>query len=335
MLKKTLQVVLIVIFVAAVLILVTGRTDAQTAYPSRPIQLVAAGGPGSGVDLMARSIEQAMTAEKLIDQPFMISNKSGGSGNATTSYLVEHKGNGNVLGTNSNRFILNKLLGSSEYGLQDITTVARLVADYPVWIVRADSKYNSAMDVLADLKKNPKSVIFGITSMANNDHFNILRPAKQQGIDYTKIEAVVIPGGNAYMSQLLGGHIPIVSVSMSETVAQVTAGKIRMLSIASENRIDRFPNVPTWRDLGIDVVIPHWRGVFAPPDMPKVAFDYWNKKLAEMVKTKTWKDILTRYQLFDSFQPGDSFKKQLDKDELEYTEFLKSLGMLNKEKKQP
>jgi putative tricarboxylic transport membrane protein len=312
---------------------VSGQGNAQQAYPAKAVELVAAGAPGGGLDIHARAIEQALTAEKMLDKPFTITHKGGGGGNITTSYLVNQKGNGYVLGINSNRVLLNELMGTIEYGYKNLTPVARLTTEYAVWAVRADSKYKTALDVLADLKKDPTSVTFGVGTIPSNDQFNILLPSKAKGVDYSKIKIVVFDAGGDAMAKLLGGHVPILSVNISEISAQLDAGKIRVLAVSAPTKVDRIPNVPTWRDLGIDVTIYHWRGIYGPPEMPKVSYDYWNKKFADMVKTKTWKGLLDKFELFDAFLPGDEFKKQLEKDNETYRELLGTMGMLKKGKK--
>ncbi len=329
--NKTLRLTLFSLTVAA-LVLVAGRGNTQqpAKYPTKSVQLVPAGDPGGGLDIHARAIERALTAEKMLDQPFIILNKGGGGGNVTTSYMANQKGSGYALAINSNRVLLNPLMGTTEYGLKDMTPVARVTAEYIVWAVRSDSKYKSALEVLDELKKNPQSVVFGVGTVPSNDQFNILLPSKQKGVDYAKIKIVAFRAGGDAMAQLLGGHVPILSSSMSELVAQVDAGKIRVLAVSSAQKLDRLPGVPTWKDQGIDLTISHWRGIFGPPGMPKMAYDYWNKKLADMVRTKTWKDLLANYQLYDAFMPGDEFKKQLDKDDGTYRELLGSLGMLKK-----
>ena len=106
MLCKIFRVTL-VILAATALMLVEGQGNAQEAYPTKPIQLVPAGSPGGGLDIHARAIEQALTMEKMLDKPFTVLHKGGGGGNLTTSYLVNQKGNGYVMGINSNRVLLN------------------------------------------------------------------------------------------------------------------------------------------------------------------------------------------------------------------------------------
>jgi putative tricarboxylic transport membrane protein len=330
--KKTLYLALIALAVTWI-VLAAERVGAQQAYPTRLVQLVTAGNPGGGLDLQARMIDRAMTAEKLLDKPFVLSNKSGGGGNACTAFMVTQKGSGYWLAVNTSRILMNPLMGTTEYDLKDMTPIACLTTEFSVWAVRADSKYKSVMEIFADLKKNPTSIPIGMGNVPSNDLFNILLPAKSQGIDYTKIKHVSFSSGGDVMAQLLGGHVPVIVSGVAEVVTQVDAGKVRLLSVSSASRIDRLPGTPTWRDLGMDLVLPHWRGIFGPPDMPKVAQDYWIKKLGVMVKTKTWKDLLSKYELYDAFQPGEDFRKKLEKDKVMYTELLGDMGMLKREKK--
>jgi putative tricarboxylic transport membrane protein len=332
MLKKTLHVVLIAMTVTA-LLLGAGQGNAQKAYPTKPVQLVPAGAPGGGLDIHARTIEQALTVEKLIDQPFTIVHKGGGGGNLLTSYLVTQKGNGYVIGINSNRILLNELMGTIEYGYKDVTPLLRLTTEFECWAVRADSKYKTALDVIADMKKDPASVTFGVGTVPSDDQFNVLLPAKKNGVDYGKIKIVAFDAGGDAMAKLLGSHVPILSTGFSEAVTQAEAGKVRILSVSSPTKLDRAPNVPCWKDLGIDVAIYHWRGIYGAQDMPKEAYDYWIKKFAAMVKTKTWKESLDKFELFDAFLPGDEFKKELAKDNEIYRELLGPMGMLKKGKK--
>ena len=328
MLNKTFRVTL-AILAATTLLVAAGQGNAQQAYPTKPITMVPAGSPGGGLDIHARAIEQALTVEKLLDKPFTMLHKGGGGGNLMTSYLVNQKGNGYVIGINSNRVLLNELMGTIPYGYKDLTPIARITTEYECWAVRADSKYKTALEIIADLKKDPTSVTFGVGTVPSDDQFNVLLPAKQSGIDYSKIKIVAFDAGGDAMAKLLGGHVPVLSTGFSEAITQMQAGKVRILAVSSPTKLDGFA-VPCWKDLGIDVAVYHWRGIYGPPEMPKEALDYWIKKLAAMVKTKTWKASLDKFELFDAFLPGEQFKEMLAKDNEIYRELLGPMGMLKK-----
>ncbi|MDH4294325.1 MAG: tripartite tricarboxylate transporter substrate-binding protein, partial [Betaproteobacteria bacterium] len=91
--------------------------------------------------------------------------------------------------------------------------------------------------------------------------------------------------------------------------------------------------VPTWRSMGIDVAILHWRGLFAPPGVSPEVVSYWNKTLGQMVKTDSWKKQLDQYGWFDAYADAAAFRKDLDAEEKVYTEILTDLGMAKGVKK--
>lgn len=300
-------------------------------YPDQPIELVAAGDPGGGLDLHARMIEMAFQQEKLLDKPFTITNKGAGGGNVATAYMITQKGSGYAMQVNTNRVLLNPLKGTTEHTIKDMTPVARLTGEYEIWVVRADSKYKKVQDVIADLKKDPGSLAFGIgTAPPCTDQLNVVMPAKAAGVDIKKLNIVAFRGGGDVATQILGGHIAIGSTSISELIALIEAGKLRPLVVSSPKRLEKFKNVPTWKESGINVELIHWRGIFGPPDMSKEAYDYWSKKFAQLAKSKAWKDQLEKNELVNVFQPGDKFKVELEKDNVMYRELLDTLGMLKK-----
>ncbi len=299
------------------------------SYPDRPIELVAAGDPGGGLDLHARIIDMAFQQAKLADKPFTIVNKGAGGGNVATAYMVTQKGSPYSLQINTNRVLLNPLNGTTKHTLQDMTPVVRLTTEYEIWVVRSDSKYKKVQDVIEDLKKDPKSLPFGIgTAPPCTDQLNVLIPAKAAGVDIKNVKIVAFRGGGDVGTQILGGHIAIGSTSLSELIALVEAGKLTPLVVSSPQRLDKLKNVPTWKESGLDVVLGHWRGIFGTPDMPKEAYDYWNKKFEQMSQSQAWKDILAKNDLQDAFLTGDKFKAELEKDAVMYKELLGTLGML-------
>ncbi len=313
----------------AALLAVLGPARVLAVYPSQPVELVPAGDPGGGLDLHARMIEMAFTQEKLADKPFTVVNKGAGGGNAATAYMVTKKGDGHTMQINTNRVLLNPLKGTTKHTLKDMTPVVRLTAEYEIWVVRADSPYKTADDVLAKLKANPASVAFGIgTAPPATDHLNIVMPCQARGVDIKKLKVVAFRGAGDLATQILGGHIAVGSTSISELIAHIDAGKLRPLVVSAPKRLDRIKSVPTWTETGVPVTLAHWRGIFGPPDMPKEAYDYWNRKLAQLVASKAWKDALAKNELMDAYLPGDQFAKELEKDNVQFRELLGTLGML-------
>lgn len=313
---------------AAAFLLAAPAVLAQ-AYPNKPLQLIVGGPAGGGLDQLSRAFEQALRESKTIEQPLIIVNMGAGAGNAAKAFVHQHKGDPYYLYLDTNRVYLNKLLGTIALGHDAVTPVGRLIAEYMVWAVRADSPLKSARDVLDRLKADPGSVVFGLSSLPSNDQINVVAPAIAAGVDAKKMRMVAFNAAGGVNAQLLGGHVPVISTTLSEIVALVRAGQVRLLSVSSPERLPGdMAGVPHWRSIGIDVAVVHWRGLFAPPDVPPEALKYWEERLARFVKTEAWKKALEQYGWSDAYLNSAAFKREMDRESVVFTKILTDLGMV-------
>jgi len=313
--------------VAGALVMGTQAVSAA-AYPEKPVEMVVAGSAGGGLDTVGRAIDTALRETKLFPENFVIKNVGGAGGNVARSQVNLKKGDGHVLYVESNRIYVNRIVGTTKLTHRDVTPVARLITEYIAWVVRADSPYKTPKDVFDKLKQDTDSVVFGVGTVPSNDQMNILRPVMAAGIDPKKIKVVAFKSGGDLMIQLLGGHVPVISTGLSEAMEQVKAGKVRVIAVSAPNPLPgELAQVPTWRSMGIDVAILHWRGVFAPPGISPDVLAYWNKTFGQMVKTDAWKKQLALYGWFDAYADSDTFTKDLNTEEKTYSEILTELGM--------
>lgn len=306
----------------------SGATQPPSNYPERPVELVAAGSPGGGLDILARSIQEAITKEGLFHGTLTITNNGGGGGNPARAYLYEHRGDGYTLLVESNRVYLNPILGTTELTVDDFTPVARIMTEYEALAVRTDSPFQTVADLMDQLKGDPKSVSFGVGTIPSDDQMNILLAVQAAGIDPAAVNVVAFSSGGDLMTQLLGGHVDVISTGLSEALEQYKAGKVRILSISSPERLTGdAADLPTWREQGIDVTVLHWRGIFGPPDMPKDALDYWATTLEKMTKTPTWQDILQKNDWADAFLGPEDFKAALHEEAQATKSILEKIGL--------
>ena len=316
------------LLIAAAGLAFAGMAPQAADYPSKTIEMVPAGNAGGGLDLVARALESALREEKLVKEGFAIKNMGGAGGNLAKTYIHQKKGDPHFLYVESNRVYLNRIVGTTSLTYTDVTPLARLVTEYLVWVVRADSPYKTAKEVLARARADPSSVTFGIGTAPSNDQMNILRPLMAQGIDPKQVKIVVFKSGSDLTIQLLGGHVPVGSTGLSEVIEQVRAGQLRLIAISAPAPVPgEFAAVPPWRSLGIDVTILHWRGLFAPPGVPAEVVRYWDQTLSRMVKTESWRKILERYQWFDAYADSAAFRRELEQENKAYLDILTQVGM--------
>jgi putative tricarboxylic transport membrane protein len=301
---------------------------AQAAYPDKPIEMVVAGSAGGGLDLLGRALDNTLRQTKLLNQPFAIKNMGGAGGNVAKAYIHQRKGDPHFVYVESNRVYVAKIVGTTALNHDDLTPLARLMTEYLVWAVRAESPLKSAKEVFEKLKANPTSVSFGVGTVPSNDQMNILRPALSQGIAAKQLRIVTFKSGGDLMIQLLGGHVDVISTGLSEAIEQAKAGKVRLIAVSAPSPVPgEYSKVPTWKSMGIDVTILHWRGLFAPPGIPAEAVKFWDQTLSKMVKTDAWKKYLAQYQWFDAYADSATFAKDLRQENEVYTKILSDLGM--------
>ncbi len=300
---------------------------ANAAYPAKRIEVVAAGAAGGGLDAAGRALDRALHEAKLLDQPMVINNIQGAAGDAAKNYVNLKKGDSHILYVESNRIFQNKILGTTALGVDDFVPVARLVTEYLVWVVRADAPQRSAKDILDQIKGDATSMAFGVGSLPSNDYFNIVRPALLYGADYKKLRIASFKSGGNLMIQLLGGHVPVISTTLSEALEQVKTGKARVIATSAPSpQGGDLKGVPHWRGMGIDMHIAHWRGLFAPAGTPREVVAFWDDRLGKLMKTDVWKKILEQHNWADAFSDSATFRKELEAEREVTAKLLRELG---------
>ena len=226
--------------------------------------------------------------------------------------------------------IIGSINGTFPAKYTELTPLAKLITDYQVFLVKADSPYKTFKDLMAAVKANPGAVKFaGGSAVGNMDHLAFCKVAKAAGIDPSKLVYVAFNGGGEAMTTLLGGNVAFVSTGVGEAIPQIQAGTVRALAISSaERRGGPLASVPTVKESGINVTYEVWRGVFGTPGMSKEAQAYWVKTLKTMTTTKTWADSVQKMQWVDAYADSAAFTKFLAEENKTYEDLMKNLGLV-------
>lgn len=340
--KKVLSGLLAVSLIVASLFAGCSAKDANSGnaakasdadkYPKKAMEFIAPGGAGGGWDLTIRTVSKVLQDTKLCSVPTPVTNRPGGGGSVNLTYMQEKKGSDGLVSVYSSPLLLTNLNGTTELSYKDTTPLARLIADYAVFVVRSDSEYKTINDVMDALKKDPKSVkIGGASSVGSMDHIQFLMIAKAAGIENLK-EIDYISFQEGVNSQLLGGHIDILSTGLSEVTGLIESGDMRALAQTADHRVGTgaVADIPTCKEQGIDGTFVNWRGLFGAPEMPEYAVKYWAETLDKMVQTPEWEEACKRNGWDDAYQKADEFKAFLEEVNKGYEEILSEIGMLKK-----
>ncbi|WP_041384682.1 tripartite tricarboxylate transporter substrate binding protein [Sphaerochaeta pleomorpha] len=308
----------------------SATSDKQVVYPKGNFDFVAPAGAGGGWDLTIRTVAKVLGDTKLVSVPMPVRNAPGAGGAVHLGTLQTKKGDDKTITVYSPPIIFFNLNGTSKYGFRNATPLARLIADYAAFVVKADSPYKSIMDVMDALKKDPKSVKIGGTSAAGSmDHIQFLIMARAAGVkNLNMIDYIAFDSDGA--TQVLGGHIDLFSTSLADVMGLVNSGDLRVLAQTADKRIGtgKAAEIPTCIEEGINETFQNWRGLFGSPDMPEYAVTYWRDTLSKLAKTPEWAAALTKYGWDNVYLDSPDFVKFLEKTESDYQVILKEIGMI-------
>lgn len=324
--KRTLLFVLVTLSLA---LSACGSAPASK-YPNQAVEIIAPANPGGGWDTLARTIQVSLETDELVGQPLSVTNKPGGGGGVGLAYMAAQKGNDYTLVVYSPPLIINAINGTFEgKSYKDLTPLAKLITDYQIIVVKADSPYQTLEDLLNAMRDDPKAIKFaGVSSPGSMDHVAFAKIAKAAGIDPKQLEYIAFAGGGEATTALLGGNVTFLSTGIGESVAQLEAGTIRALAITAPERLpsDLLKDVPTVKELGYDVTYEIWRGVFGPAEMSPEAKAYWDATIKTMVQSPTWKAQLEKLNWTDAYASGDDFTAFLEQETGSYQALLTELG---------
>lgn len=268
--------------------------------PTRGIEIivgVAAGGP---LDDTARLMQNLL--QKNIGVPLVVLNKPGGQHVIAMNYLNQNAGNAHYISMALPNLLTNRIVGVHPLTYTDVTPLALLTSEYLGISVRADSPLKTAQELIAKLRADPASVSFAITGRASGSHIAAASMLNGAGIDVSRILFVPYKGGAETTVAVLGGHVDVVMATPGSALKYIQSGRMRMLAIAAPKRLSGdAAHIPTWKELGVNVVVSNWRAVVGPKGLTAAQVGYWDETLRTMVKSAEWQDVLKRAQWEDEY----------------------------------
>lgn len=304
-----------------------GESKPALNYPTKPIELVVPMSAGGGSDVFARQLAKILQDEKIIPQPITVVNKPGGSGAIGWTYVAEKKGDPYVISTTSSSFYTVPITGGSPVTYKNFTPLAGLGQDPNLLMVSYDSKYKTLEELIAAAKSGESKVSAAGSSGASDDAiiYNIL--ADKIG---AKMKYVPFTGGGEVMTALLGGHVDFAFVNPSEGLAQIEGKKLRALAISAEARISSLPDVPTFKEKGLDITLAQQRGIVAPLNVDPEIVKYLEDAFKKASESQAWKDFLKTNGIQGSFQNSADFGKKSVEVNKVYEEYITKMGMAKK-----
>ena len=260
---------------------------ARAAYPEKPVRYIIAFAPGGESDIAARLQQQVW--RKKWNQELVIESKAGAGGALAWTLLNQLPGDGYVImGTNLPHIVLQPFEGNVDYKTDDITNVHFFNYTPDAIVVRNESPFHTYQEFVAAAKARPGALNMAGSGTNSANHAAHARLNQEAGI---KTTYVPFKGTGDLIASLLGGHVDGAMSYSSLGLAQ--RGKTRVLAVATPQRLPYFPDVPTFREVGIDWVDGAYRGVGVPRSTPESMRKRISGMFEEINKDAEFRKLMT------------------------------------------
>jgi tripartite-type tricarboxylate transporter receptor subunit TctC len=257
------------------------RTATAQVYPTRPVTLIVPWAAGGTTEVALRAL--ATATEKYLGQSIVVENRAGSSGTlGPANMAATAKPDGYTISQLPITVFRQPFMTKTSFDpTRDFTYIIGLTGYTFGVVVRSDAPWKTFPELLAAAKANPSTITYGTSGAGTSPHITMEQIAKQQGI---KLVHVPFKGVAESTTALLGGHIHAIADSTG-WAPQVNDGKFRLLVSWGATRTKNWPNVPTLKEVGIDMVSNSPYGLGGPkgmaPEIVKVLHDAFKKGLDE------------------------------------------------------
>jgi putative tricarboxylic transport membrane protein len=301
---------------------------AAQAFPTKSIEFVVPGNPGAGADIFARLIADLIRKEKLITQTIVINNKGGGGGAIGASYAAQKRGDPYTIVSFPTGMMLTGALRSGlDIGVDKFHPLALLGFDINCIMVNADSPYKSVRELVDAAKAKPKTINVSIGSAGSSSHMFVYTLERLTG---ARFNTVIMKSGTEALTAAMGGHVHWHTGQLSDAMPHVEAGKMRILGVASVQRIAQLAAIPTMKEQGIDMHVAAGRGFSAPAGIPADAAAFLENVFARVYKSAGWQDYMTRNLMEPVYMNSAEYGRYLAARQPEFTKFITDLGLVGK-----
>jgi len=282
--------------------------NAQAAdYPSQPIQLVVGYGAGGGTDMCFRAL--ALTASKQLGQSIVVENKPGAGSSLSIGYIARQKPDGYNIAALSTGAVLNAyLVPTIDYDvMKDLTPIA-MVAQYQVGLlVRQDSPMKSLDDVIKAAREGSGKLAFSTAGVGTPQHLTMEKLGETVGVKWTHVPYK--SGVEASMA-LLRGDVDVMAQT-AEWVPYVRDGRLRLLNVFTEKRMEGFESAPTLVEAGYDLVAPSILGLVGPKGMDPAVVKKIDDAFKAAIDTPEFRQCTDQFGLKTDYKNAGEFTRYI------------------------
>ena len=288
---------LLALCMMAVLVHPAMAQSAADKYPDKPIKIVIPFPPGGSTDTLGRAIAQKL--QEKWGQPVLVENRPGASTLIGSAMVAKAPADGYTLIVAVSSHTTNPAMQASMPfdTLKDFTAVSMLARAPVLAVANPNYPASNIKELIAMGKAGKIKLDYGSAGAGTMTHLTAELIKKQTGLDMTHI---LYKGGTPAMMDVMSGHLAMTFATLGQVQPQLKSGKLKALGISSDTRYASVPDIPTFKEQGIDVVTTEWFGLLAPAGTPPAIIAKLNGEVKQIMSNPELGDRLASIELASS-----------------------------------
>jgi tripartite-type tricarboxylate transporter receptor subunit TctC len=253
---------------AATLLSVPASVQAQAAWPAKPIRLIVPFGAGGASDFVARVIGPRMADQ--LGQPVIIENRAGANGNVGMEFVARSAPDGyttflgNIGAIAINPHVYGAALKVDP--IKDLAPVGLVSETTTMLLVHPSLPVRSSKELVTFIRARPGQVNYASAGAGSLSHLQMELLAAQNGLKMVHIPYT--GGAGQAVTDVVAGHVTVTIQTLPSVMTFAQSGRLRPIALTTAKRLPMFPNVPTLREDGMDIVSTSWQGILVPTGTP-------------------------------------------------------------------
>lgn len=306
---------------ATIAVLTIAAPSFAAEFPSRPIKIVHGSQAGAPQDVMLRELAQEL--EKAAGVSVVVESRPGGNGQVAMAYVKGQSADGHTVLNDGTGITTILQMPGAALKWTDFQPVYRIQLDPFALYVKQDGEYDSLADFVGTMKKNPGQIRIGGYATGSPHQFTSLSMADTVG---SSIAWVPYNSGTDAIASVMGGDLDAAMSNIS--VYNRFKGTTNVLAVTSDDRLSNHPEVPTFKELGYDLVRYHWRGMLVREDTPDEIVQRLHDVIGQAVKSERFQEYLSKTATLDGTIPVAEFETMLQQQANSDRQRLVQLGII-------
>jgi tripartite-type tricarboxylate transporter receptor subunit TctC len=294
---------------------------ASSAWAQTPFEITVLFPAGSSADVTARMLADGMARQ--LGQRVLVVNRPGAGGAIGYKHVASQKADGYAMVWNSNSISTTYHSGQLPFDYQTFDAVARVLVESPVVGVRADAKWRTLNELIADAKARPQAISVGHSGIGSHTHLCLAALFHASGAEVNEVPF----GAAQVVPSLIGGHVDALVQLPAALSGPVRQGQVRLIAALIPNRDPALADVPTAREQGVDVSLEAWRGIAVPRGTPRAVIALLEGAIRSAVAAPEFQTGSRNLGVRPAFMPAGEFGALIADEDAAIARLMQAIGL--------